>query len=192
MPIRAELSTMITLSAHFIQGSRLYLREVRISDVNEAYYRWMNDPAVTRYLESRFHPNSLEQLRDYVQQKLHDSNSLFLAIVLIEGDRHIGNIKLGEINWIHRFGDVGLLIGERECWGKGYATEAIGLITRFAFTSLNLHRLTAGCYASNPGSARAFLCNGWQEEGRRRSQYFCEGRYDDAILLGITNQGFQP
>jgi RimJ/RimL family protein N-acetyltransferase len=179
-------------NSYFIHGERIYLREVRVSDVNESYYRWMNNPEITRYLESRFRPNSLDSLREYVQQKLHDSNSLFLAIVLIDGDRHIGNIKLGDINWVHRFGDVGLLIGEKECWGKGYATEAIGLVTRFAFTVLNLHRLTAGCYASNPGSAGAFLRNGWQEEGRRRNQYFGDGKYEDGILLGITNAEFQP
>ncbi|HSN76312.1 MAG TPA: GNAT family protein [Anaerolineae bacterium] len=177
--------------AHFIDGPRLYLREVRPSDVNETYYRWMNDPEVTRYLESRFYPNSIEILQDYVAQRLGDHNNVFLAIIRKEDERHIGNIQLGPINWIHRFADVGLLIGAKDCWGQGFATEAIGMVTQYAFGKLNLQRLTAGCYANNLGSAKAFLRNGWQEEGRRKNHCFCEGRYVDVILVGITNQEFR-
>ncbi|MDC4205802.1 MAG: hypothetical protein MPW17_05915 [Candidatus Manganitrophus sp.] len=67
---------------YFLEGKRIYLREVRPSDVNERYYRWMNDPEITRFLESRFAPNAIENLRDYVAGKLGDRDNIFLAIVL--------------------------------------------------------------------------------------------------------------
>jgi ribosomal-protein-alanine N-acetyltransferase len=169
----------------FLQGERLYLREVRPSDVNENYYRWMNDPEVTQYLESRFYPNSMESLREYVAGKRGDRNNVFLAIILKDGDRHIGNIKLGPIDWIHRIGDIGILIGERDCWGKGYATEAIGLVVDYAFRVLNLHKLTAGCYDLNQGSAQAFQKVGFVIEGIRKQHYYCSGKYVDVIMMGI-------
>ena len=175
---------------HFIKGERIYLREVRPSDVNENYYRWMNDPEVTRYLESRFYPNSMEGLREYVAGKLGDRDNVFLAIVLKDGDRHIGNIKLGPINWIHRLADVGILIGEKDCWGKGYATEAIRLVVDYAFRELNLHKVTAGCYDANQGSVRAFLKAGFTQEGVRKSQVYCDGQYVDTILMGIIRSGW--
>src|SRR5262249_20541648 len=146
---------------HFIDGERIYLREVRPADVNENYYHWMNDPEVTQYLESGFYPNSMEGLREYVTQMSGDRDSVFLAIIVKEGNRHIGNIKLGPINWIHRFADVGLLIGAKEYWGQGFATEAIRLVTNYGFQVLNLHKLTAGCYEPNQGSFRAFLKVGY-------------------------------
>lgn len=170
----------------FLEGERIYLREVRPSDINEIYYRWMNDPEVTRYLETRFYPNSTEGLREYAAGKLGDRQNVFLAIVLKQGDRHIGNIKLGAINWIHRYADVGLMIGEKDCWGKGLATEAIRLVTEYAFKTLNLRRLTAGCYDANMGSAKAFLKAGWQQEGIRKSHFYSNGTYVDDILLGIV------
>lgn len=177
----------MSLSPHFLTGPRLYLREVRPSDVNETYYRWMNDPEVTRYLESRFYPNALEGLREYVTSKLSDRDNVFLAMVLHDGDRHIGNIKLGPIHWIHRYADIGLLIGEKDCWGKGYATEAIRLVVDYAFHALNLHKLTAGCYALNQGSVKAFERIGFVVEGVRRQRFYYGGAYIDEILLGLVN-----
>ncbi len=172
-------------ATRFLEGERIYLREVRPSDVNEHYYRWMNDPEVTRFLESRFAPNSVEKLREYVVGKLGDRDNIFLAIILKEKDRHIGNIKLGPIQWIHRQADIGLLIGEKECWGKGYASEAIRLISDYAFYVLNLHKVTAGCYGSNEGSARAFQKAGFAVEGIRKEQFYSNGSYVDEILLRL-------
>ncbi|MCG3110432.1 MAG: GNAT family N-acetyltransferase [Candidatus Manganitrophus sp. SB1] len=170
---------------YFLEGKRIYLREVRPSDVNERYYHWMNDPETTRFLESRFAPNAIENLRDYVAGKLGDRDNTFLAIVLKKKDRHIGNIKLGPIQWIHRIADIGLLIGEKECWGKGYATEAIQLVSDYAFNVLNLHKVTAGCYGSNGGSAQAFLKAGFVVEGVRKDQFYSNGSYVEDILLGL-------
>ena len=170
---------------HFLEGTRLYLRDVRLADVDDAYYRWMNDPDVTRYLETRFYPNSQETLRDYVSSKVGDHENVFLAIVLKETNQQIGNIKLGSINWVHRIADIGVLIGKRECWGQGYATEAIRLVVDYAFSMLNLRKLTAGCYGSNQGSIRAFEKVGFSVEGVRKQHYSYNGEYVDGIMLGL-------
>ncbi len=172
----------------FLEGERIYFREVRLDDVNENYYRWMNDSSVNDYLESRFYPHSLKTLEDYVLSKLGDEQNVFFAIVLKGDNRHIGNIKLGPINAIHRFADIGIIIGETDCWGKGYGTEAILLMVDYAFNKLNLHKLTAGCYVNNKGSIKAFKKAGFLQEGIRKSQYYCKGKYVDDVLLGIVNR----
>jgi [ribosomal protein S5]-alanine N-acetyltransferase len=170
---------------YFLTGQNIYLREVRISDVTESYYRWMNDPAITQFLESRFYPNSIDSLKEYVKSKQTDSTNVFLAIVIKENHRHIGNIKLGAINRIHRFADVGIIIGEKDCWGKGYASEALTLVTKYAFDTLNLHKLTAGCYEMNQGSVKAFQKVGYYIEGIQKSHFYYQGAYVDAVVLAI-------
>lgn len=174
-----------------LESENIYLREVRPSDVNENYYRWMNDPDITKYLESRFHPNSMEKLREYVKNRNCDNENIFFAILLKDGNRHIGNVKLGPINIFHRFADVGILIGEKDCWGRGYGTETIRLIAKYAFNVLNLNKLVAGCYSLNKGSIKAFKKAGFSEEGRRRQQYFCDGKYVDDIELGLLRSDYQ-
>lgn len=174
-----------TSTTYYAVGKRIYLREVRSTDVNERYYRWMNDPDVNQYLETRFVPRSLENIASFVRAMDGRDEEPFFAICLLESDEHIGNIKIGPINWRHRHADVSLLIGEKRCWGKGYAAEAIGLVTKIGFEYLNLNRLKAGCYRENEGSARAFEKCGWQREGVMRGHFLLNGRETDAIILGI-------
>lgn len=170
------------------EGERIYLREIRRSDVNEQYYHWMNDKEVTQYTESRFTPQSLETIENFVVSICSNPNYMFFAIILKDGEKHIGNIKVGPIDWNHRHADIGILIGEKSVWGNGYATEAIKLIIACCFNDLKLHKLTAGAYASNRGSIRAFVKAGFAQEGILKKHYVFNNTYEDKICLGIINE----
>jgi RimJ/RimL family protein N-acetyltransferase len=170
-----------------IEGDRIYLRRLSAIDVSATYLGWMTAPTVNRYLESRFAEHTLQGLHDFVEKMAGDPLNLFAGIFLRDGDVHIGNIKLGPIDARHRRADIGLLIGDPECWGKGYATEAIAVLSDFAFARVGLHRLTAGAYAENEGSARAFERAGFAREGLLRSHWFCEGKFQDGVYLGRIN-----
>src|SRR3954470_19477428 len=100
-----------------LEGDRLYLRDVVVEDATERYAGWMNDGAVTRFMETRGATHTVEQLRTYIEGMRAKANTLFLAMVLQDGDRHIGNIKLGPIDPIHRYADVALMIGDKDSWG---------------------------------------------------------------------------
>ena len=168
-------------------GEKITLRALTNEDAGEVYVGWMNDPEVVKYTESRFATHTLASVRSYVQSIVNDHSSLMWAICETGGGRYVGNIKLGPIDWHHRFGEIGLLVGERSVWGRGYATEAISLLADYAFGPLGLHKLTAGAYAENVGSRKAFEGAEFQVEGVRHSQYLSGDRYSDLILLGRIN-----
>lgn len=164
---------------------RLVLRTLTVADATERYLGWMQDPETTRFLESRLVDHSLGSLADYITSCNDSPTSLLLGICLADGT-HVGNIKLGPIDPYHLHAAVGLLIGERDVWGKGYATEAIAGLTAHAFREVGLEKLYAGCYGSNVGSARAFVKAGWVEEGRNRAYWRSDGGREDNVQLGIT------
>ncbi len=170
-----------------IEGERIYLRRLNAGDVSEDYLTWMNAPEINRYLESRFYTQTMESLHGFVAAMAEDEHNLFTGIFLKDGDRHIGNIKLGPINVYHGFADIGLLIGDRACWGKGYASEAIGILSDFAFEQVGLHRVTAGAYADNEGSSRAFEKCGFIREGILHNHWLSDGKFQDGVCLGKVN-----
>jgi [ribosomal protein S5]-alanine N-acetyltransferase len=150
---------------------------------NGPYLRWMNDPEVTRFLESRCVEYKSSHLEEYIQQCNENTLVLFLGIFDKLDGVHIGNIKLGPIEKRHRRSEVGIVVGDKSRWGRGIAKEAIRSLAEYAFSRLQLFKLTAGCYASNRGSIRAFIGAGWHSEACRKRHFQYQGRWEDAVLL---------
>ena len=172
------------------ESDSLFLRGVTVDDVTEDYVAWMNDPEITRFLESRARVFSYCDLVSFVEEMNSTADIHFFAICLKSDGTHIGNIRLRHIDWFHRRGDVGILIGEKSVWGKGYATEAIKMITHFGLVQLGLNKLTAGCYADNKASLKAFDKNGWQQEGLLKNNVVLDGKPHDWICLGICAEDY--
>lgn len=166
-------------------GEKVQLFLLEVSDVTETYVGWLNDPRVNLYLESRFQHHTLESTRTFVASCRADENVLFLGLRYppFEG-RHVGNIKL-DINRRHGLGEVGILIGERAVHGRGVATDAIKLMSNIARTQLGLRKLSAGCYATNKGSERAFVKAGFVVEGVRPKHVLVGDRSEDVVQLGV-------
>jgi ribosomal-protein-alanine N-acetyltransferase len=166
------------------RSASIELFVLREEHVGADYVRWLNDPRVNRYLESRFAVHSIDSTRHFVHQCLQSSATLLLGIRdLVLGGLHVGNIKLGPIDRHHGLGEVGLLIGEPQSWGRGLASAAIARVRDIAAEQLGLRKLTAGCYASNVGSEKAFLRAGFEVEGRRRGHFLLDGVQEDLVLM---------
>jgi [ribosomal protein S5]-alanine N-acetyltransferase len=161
------------------------LRPVTLDDVTPIYVAWLNDPVVNRYLETRFATQTLETVATYVRSTIANPLEHFFAICLGVERRHVGNIKVGPIKHPHRLADVSLFIGDRDAWGRGVAKVAIGLISRFAIRDLQLSKLSAGVYAPNVGSAKAFLSNGYLQEAVRRKHLLLDDQPIDLLEFGL-------
>lgn len=138
-----------------LKGGGVELHPLEIEHVTERYVAWLNDPDVTFGTELRFGEHSIEEVCNYVKETVNSSNNVMWRII-VDGEGHVGNIRLSAINAVHRHARVALLIGEKSVWGRGVGSAAIDCLAAHAFTDLALHKLTAGIYATNPGSRRAF------------------------------------
>jgi ribosomal-protein-alanine N-acetyltransferase len=165
------------------EGAKIYLRRLTQTDVNETYLSWMHDKAINQFLESRWQEQTLSTLRDFVKSMNDSNENLVLAIVEKSG-RHVGNIKIGPIHKIYRTADLGYFIGPKECWGKGYATEAIALCCQIAIQELGLRRLQAGFMAGNEGSKVAIERNGFTREACFRKKILAGSTWVDHIIYG--------
>lgn len=166
-----------------LQTPRLTLRSLTGRDCSGGYLAWMNDPLVQRYLESRNQTNDLSSIVTFVERCNASPDVLLLGIIEQATESHIGNIKLGSIDRHHSRSAIGILLGEKSAWGKGYACEAIGAVSRFAFEALGLAKLFAGAYAENESSIKAFCNAGFSVEARLHQHAVIEDRRTDVLML---------
>src|SRR5260370_22360467 len=110
-----------------IVGERIFLEPLNPENFSSDYASWMQNQEVLRYLTGRTKAYSHQELKDYIIKMNESDANYFFGIFLKRGNLHIGNIKIGSIDPMHQFADIGLLIGNKNEWGKGYATEAISL-----------------------------------------------------------------
>ena len=111
-----------------------------------------------------------------------------MASAALEDDRLIGYIGLEGDIFPHGEAFVGIGIGERELWGKGYGTDAMKVILRYAFQELNLRRVSLDTFEYNPRAIRSYEKAGFVHEGRAEDFLYREGRRWDLIFMGILRE----
>ena len=106
-------------------------------------------------------------------------------IVLREGERAIGLVGLHGFRNSARRGTLGITIGEPDCWGQGYGTDAIELLLGHAFDELNLHRVELCVYATNARGIACYEKLGFVHEGAKREAMVVDGAYVDEVQMGL-------
>jgi RimJ/RimL family protein N-acetyltransferase len=171
----------------FINGERLYLRALEEADANGPYVTWFNDAEVCRGNSHFVFPYTREAALSYIRYAQQTHEDLILAIMLRDGDRHIGNIALQHIHPIYHSAEFSIVIGDKSAWGKGYSIEAGRLLCDHGFSSLNLNRIACGTFDDNEAMRQLASALGMKEEGRRRKAAYKQGRFVDIIEYGVLS-----
>ena len=175
----------------FIDGGPIYLRPPEEKDLEGNWYRWLNDPATTKYQNKGIFPNTREKQRDYFISTMNSKSDVIFAIAEKKTGRHIGSTGLHKIDWVHRSAELGIVIGENECRGKGYGKLAWNMITYYGFHVLNLHRIYAIVVNENTASIKSAEASGFKIDGTMRDVFFKEGKYYSARLLSVLHDEFK-
>lgn len=158
----------------------------------EALTRWQRDAEFLRLLDSETAlPLPVAQNKTDMQAIVARESSLAFMIRTLSDDRVIGFVGLGRLLWTHGDAWLGIGLGEREYWGKGYGTDALRLILRYGFTELNLHRVSLGVFEYNPRAVRSYEKAGFVLEGRTRQDVRRDGRYWDSLWMGILREEWE-
>ncbi|MGD2279262.1 MAG: GNAT family N-acetyltransferase [Candidatus Omnitrophota bacterium] len=171
-------------------GPRLRLNPFGEEHITNRYLRWMNDPEVTRHLNSEGKPVTMDDLHKYCRSIKESSDNFLFAIELKEEDVHIGNIRLGPVDWERGRTDMGIMIGDKDHWGKGYGAEALYLLMEFAFDRLLLKEFVAGARSLNERARRLYRKTGFKLEKVIKGTYVYEGKEHDAHYFCMTNEEF--
>jgi len=172
------------------ESSRIYFRKMTEEDV-PVYHKWRNDPEVMRTTSPYLDVYTLAETRAFVEQVILGSGtSKSYMIIEKETQMPIGITSLIHIDPKNRNAECIIDIGEKEYWGKGYGTEALSLLLDYAFSEMNLHRVSLGVFAFNLKAISLYKKIGFKQEGIAREFAFREGSWHDLLHMGILKHEY--
>jgi RimJ/RimL family protein N-acetyltransferase len=170
-------------------GKDILLRPVKKSDL-EFLLKWMNDLEVNQYLLNRFPMTEITEGKWIENLSTTRRNTDIHFIIEVEG-KPIGICGLQIISLIDQNAGMGMAIGEKDCWSKGYGTESLKLLVNYAFRHLNMNSLSAGAMDFNERSIKMQEKVGFRQEGRRLKVFFKNGKFCDEIIFGLLREEWE-
>ncbi|MBI2723895.1 MAG: GNAT family N-acetyltransferase [Chloroflexi bacterium] len=170
-----------------IEGRLVTLRPREMSDLVDMH-RWINDDRVTRFIANRY-PWSMAAEEAFLKRQVGAPGAygdVRLSIDTKEG-RHIGNIGLRCVVE-DRSGTLGMMIGEPDCWSRGYGRDALQALLKFAFGEMNLTRIDLEVLDFNERAQACYRSCGFVVEGRRRQAVYRRGAWHDLIVMGLLQR----
>ncbi|MFD1425963.1 GNAT family N-acetyltransferase [Kroppenstedtia sanguinis] len=172
-----------------LEGERVYLRPPEKEDLGFFYQSFYNP--VVRRLTGTNRVMSMDAMGSWLERVINDESRLLLCIVDRGDDRVVGDVELLEIDPVNRSAHIRIALRDEKKFGKGYGTEAMGLMLDHGFGNLNLHRIDLEVFDYNLRAIRTYEKLGFRREGVKKEALFNEGAYHDVIQMGLLAKEYQ-
>lgn len=175
-----------------IYGERIRFRHTERADL-PTFVRWFNDPEVCENL-SVYLPMSLVDEEKWFEGRSQchpEERILNIEARDGEGWTLIGNCSFVNFDRRVRSAEVGIVIGEKEYWNRGYGTETMQLLLKHGFENINLNRIQLRVYETNPRAIRVYEKVGFVHEGRLRQAQYKHGAYLDVLVMSVLRSEWE-
>lgn len=169
-------------------GEKCYLSPINPEDADRIA-TWSNDFEMSVFTGDVSDMISIEKQREYLEYM--SNNGYSFAIIKKDTDEPIGICKLTQVDLINRKATLGIFIGEKSCWDKGFGTEATKLILDFGFNIINLKNIMLTVYSFNERAIKAYHRCGFKEIGRRRKSIIMGSKEFDEVYMDILSDEFK-
>ena len=169
-----------------IKGKLIGLSLFVESDITENYITWLNDPEVVKFSDQRFKQHSFASCYEYYKT-FQNSNNLFIRILDKNSETAIGTMTV-YFDFNHQLADIGILIGNKDFWGKGMGQEAWNCIMNLLLQQENIRKVTGGTLSCNYGMINIMQNTGMQDDGIRRNHALVNGKWHDILYFSKFNK----
>lgn len=175
----------------FLTGKKIYLSPLSKNDITEKYINWLNDKEVCKDNSHATFPNTRSKTFAYIDSLEKSRDEVAFAIRWKKNDEHIGNAAIQKIDRVNRSAELAILIGDKNYWGKGIASEVYEMLIEYGFNTLNLNRISSGQTLDNIGMLKVCEKSGMKKEGVLRQVMYKNGKYLDAGIYSILKKDFE-
>ena len=138
------------------------------ADVDQTYVGWMHDKTVTEHIDARYVEQTIDSIKQFVDS-FDQINGLFWRVKDKISRVDVGNVQ-ARVVALHRTADVGILIGNRQYWGKGVAQEVLSSVFDYLFSVRNVEKVTMGTRKTNERMQKTIMAMGLLPEGVLKKQ----------------------
>ncbi|KSU63183.1 acetyltransferase [[Bacillus] enclensis] len=167
------------------------LRELTMDDAEDRY-RWCLDKEVTKHLNmpEKYPPFSMEETRNWINMCINKTNGYEQKAIVTEEGTHIGWIDLKHIDHLNKHAELGIAIGDKAYWGKGYGLAAMKEMLQWGFNELGLNKIWLRVEVDNEKAIKSYLRMGYVEEGILRHDRLRNGEFVDRLRMSILQSEF--
>jgi len=165
-----------------ISGIKTVLRKLKRIDL-ERSMAWLKDPSTNKFLSQDFNNLTIEQEEAWYDIIQNSKNDLVFAILDKNGLKYIGNCALHKIDLEKHTCEIGIVIGERKYWNRGFGSDAIKSVVQFAFKDLNLSNILLNVYRYNKRAIKAYKKCGFVQVKVLEKNHFYGGKYWDTLVM---------
>ena len=174
----------------FLENDDVGLRNLVESDAEGNYVNWFNDSEVCKYNSHHRFPMTKLEVQEYIRNANTNNRNMVFAVIEKKNNTHIGNISLQQINYIDRNAEIAFLFGEKDFWGKGFATSAAKLLIHHAFMELGMNRIYFGTSEENKGMQKVGEHLGFMRIGVNREALYKNGRFLNIYLYDLLKKEY--
>lgn len=157
------------------------------------FYQWLNDLEVSKGISTaQSLPLTMQTENDWFQKEIlpRKDNKKVFSIIVNKSQKLIGNVSLMDIDTVNQSSELGIVIGNKKVWGKGYGSEATYLILKYGFSVINLNSVHLYVYGFNKNAIRAYEKVGFKKTGCFRKRQFMNGEFHDVFIMDMLRSEF--
>ena len=167
-----------------IFGKKTILRALKKGDLKKCLI-WLKDSSINMYLSQNFHDYTEEQELKWFEHIRSSQNDIVFAIEDIDTNLYIGNCALHKIDWEKGVCELGILIGEKDYWNRGFGSDAIRSVTNFALSYLNLISVVLNVYKYNHRAIKVYKKCGFKTTQIQKKDHFYGGKFWDTLVMEL-------
>lgn len=167
-----------------VLGDLVKLRAMGPPDA-EALWRWNHDPDVMRWMDEDYAQPLALTVKWLEERQRNAYGDVLFGIEAPADGELVGLVRLHGAEPETGCADLDIYLGEKEHWGRGYATDAMRTVCRYGFERMRLHRISLTVVAGNHAARRVYEKVGFVEEGRLRESFRRDGRWYDKVVMGL-------
>jgi RimJ/RimL family protein N-acetyltransferase len=172
----------------FLQGTKVNVRSLVREDILNIV-KWKSDPEIADLVRGGPIHTSIEIENKRFDRRMEGGETIRL-LVETKQKKAIGFISLGEIDKENKKAELGMLIGEKDFWDRGYGTDALITLLEHLFTRLDFNRIGLEVFDYNLRAMKAYEKIGFKVEGIQRQGLYRLNKFHDIYIMGLLRQDY--